>query len=150
VAFLDLNGTGAREPSEPQASVVATFADRSRPECSVRIRRARRVGGGDRGAPLVVAVRCGEPVAVRARAALALPRLPRARRRTVRLDTVGATVRPGRAARIRIRLPRAVRRAYAGRRLTATVRLTARDVAGNATRDTARRRLRLAAFRAPR
>jgi hypothetical protein len=134
VAYVDLNGSGTREPTEPQASALAMFADATAPRCAVRIRP-------DGSRPLRVTVRCGEQVRVTIRTTLAVPRSGR----RIRLRRAAATVVPGRSLRTRVRLPAAVRARYAGRVLTAIVTVTARDAAGNIAADQARRRIRLQA-----
>ena len=56
VAFVDHNGDGIRDASEPQASALATFADQAGPACTVRIGGDRSLGRRER---LIVAVRAG-------------------------------------------------------------------------------------------
>ena len=139
IAYVDLDGDATRDPVEPQASAVASFVDRTAPVCSARVRDIRPAAA-DGSAPLVVRLRCRERAAVTARPAL---RLPGARGRQLRLGAVRATVSADRPTSVRVPVPAAVRGRYAGATVTAVVRVTARDVAGNTARTRATRRLRL-------
>ena len=104
VAFVDLNGDGVREASEPQASALASFADDAGPACTVRVAGDRSLG---RREPLVVAR------AVRG-AGHGGACAPRSGGR--RLAPVRAVAAAGSTARLRVGLPARVRRRYAGRR----------------------------------
>jgi hypothetical protein len=152
VAFVDFNNNGTREAVEPQASALATFLDNVAPNCRVTV-SGSRPGGGGAGRPLVIRVNCNERARVtvattleafasRRRSSSAQRR--RRRRVTIRLRPRTTVVPPGRAVPVRIRLPRSVRRKYAGRRLRARITVSARDSAGNVRRRTVRRQIRLA------
>jgi hypothetical protein len=154
VAFVDFNNNGTREAAEPQASALATFVDNVAPTCRVSVSGDRPVGGGQ-GRPLVIRVNCNEEArvtvattlqapAARRRSSSAQRRRRRPTRRTIKLKPVRAIARPGRGVPVRIRIPKSVRRRYAGRRLTAKITVTARDTSGNVKRRTVTRRIKLA------
>jgi hypothetical protein len=144
VAFLDLDGNGARESTEDQASGVAVFADQTPPDCAVRVARRRPGGNGSAPRPLLASIRCTERATITARPRLAMAAGPSGPARRIRLPTVRAVVGAERATRVRLRLPARVRTRYAGARAVATVAVTARDGAGNLGVDRGRRRVRLA------
>jgi hypothetical protein len=152
IAFVDFNNNGTREAVEPQASALATFLDNVAPNCRVSISGDRPVGGGQ-GRPLVIRVTCNEEARVTVNTALRAPvtrrgsssaQRRRRRARTIRLRPVRAIARPGRAVPVRIRIPKSVRRRYAGKRLRARITVTARDNSGNVRRRAVTRRIRLA------
>jgi hypothetical protein len=64
ISFVDLNGNGTREPSEPQGSALATFVDTTPPTCKVAVSGDRPVGSGGAGKPLVITVNCDSPATV--------------------------------------------------------------------------------------
>jgi len=155
VAFVDFNRDGTRQPAEPQASALATFVDKVAPSCKVKV-SGDRPGGGGAGKPLVIKVRCNETA--RVTTATTLQTIPRVGRRSAKVDAAArrrrpvriklkpktATVAPGRAVPIKIRVPRSVARKYAGKTLKATVRVTAKDAAGNVKRVKRVKRIKLA------
>jgi hypothetical protein len=153
VAFVDFNDNGAREAVEPQASALATFIDNVAPDCIVRVRGDRPVGGGP-GRPLVITVNCDSQARVTVNTVLTAPaqrrRLSsaaqRRRRRAVRvrLPRVSTTVLPGARTPVRVRIPKRVARKYAGRTLTARVTATVVDTAGNRAVDRTKKRIKLA------
>jgi hypothetical protein len=77
--------------------------------------------------------------------------VPAARRRpkVIPLEPTSATVAPGEAVPVDIAIPTWVARKYAGRKLGATVVITATDAAGNITQVTATRQIKLARFKRP-
>jgi hypothetical protein len=154
IAFVDLNNNGAREPAEPQASALGTFVDNVAPACKVSVSGDRPVAGGQ-GRPLVISVNCDSPatvttattftVTVRRRAGTsALASAPRTRKKRIRLKPVSAVVAPGQATKVKIKVPKKVARKYAGKRLKATVRVTAVDAAGNKATAKTTKRVKLA------
>ena len=50
----------------------------------------------------------------------------------------------GAPAAVKLKIPKSVARRYAGKRLTATITITAKDTAGNVTGTTIKRKIRLA------
>ena len=152
VAFVDFNGNGTREAAEPQASALATFVDNVAPNCRVSVSGDRPVGGGQ-GRPLVIRVNCNEEARITVNTSLQAPatrrrsssaQRRRRRARVIKLKPVRAIARPGRAVPVRIRIPKSVRRRYAGRRLRARITVTARDASGNVKRRSVTRRIKLA------
>src|SRR5262249_11912833 len=162
VAYVDFNGNGERELAEPQASALATFVDDVPPACSVKV-SGDRPGGGGAGKPLVITVNCNETATVTTNTTLQIGRAPRlatrdasggpaARRRpkVIPLAPTSATAISGEAVPVDIAIPTSVARKYAGRKLEATVAITATDAAGNVTQVTATRQVKLARFKRPR
>lgn len=151
VAFVDFSNNGSREAAEPQASSLATFVDNVAPTCRVSVSGDRPVGGGQ-GRPLVIRVNCNEEARVTVATTLRAPATRRRsssaqrrrKARTIKLRPVRAIARPGRGVPVRIRIPKSVRRRYAGRRLTARITVTARDSSGNVKRRAVNRRIKLA------
>jgi hypothetical protein len=152
VAFVDFNTHGTREEAEPQASALATFVDNVAPSCRVSVSGDRPVGGGQ-GRPLVIRVNCNERANVRVATALLAPaarktassaQRRRRKRVTIKLKPVRVVARPGRPVPVRVKIPKSVRRRYAGRRLTARITVTARDSSGNVKKRTVRRKIKLA------
>jgi hypothetical protein len=140
VAFVDFNGDGVRQPVEPQASALATFVDSIAPSCRVSV-SGTQVGGSGAGKPLVINVNCNEPASVRVSTTLQVPRnlssadaaaRRRSRTRKIKLKAVTKTVAPGRRVPLRIKIPKSVRRKYAGKRLTAKVSVRVTDASRNA------------------
>jgi hypothetical protein len=158
VAYVDFNNDGVRQDREPQASALATFVDNVAPSCIVRV-SGDRPGGGGAGKPLVITVNCNEQATVTVATTLQAPRArsrrsdasvaQRRRRRPVRikLRTTTAVVAPGQAVPVRIKIPKSVRRRYAGKTLKATITTTVRDAAGNTKTITTRRNVKLAKYR---
>lgn len=153
IAFVDLNGNGTREPAEPRASALGTFVDNIPPACKVTVSGDRPVAGGQ-GKPLVITVNCDSPATVTAATTftIALPKkaktstvasAPR-RKKKIKLKPVRATMAPGQATPVKIKVPKKVARKYGGRKLKATVRITAVDAAGNRATAKTTKRIKLA------
>jgi hypothetical protein len=158
VAFIDFNNDGARQAAEPQASALATFIDSIPPTCSVKVTGDRPGGSGGAGKPLVISVNCNEAATVTVATTLQ-PRTARSRaadvdkkkkpkkkakKVTIKLKTSTVTVQPGQAVPISLKLSSAVRKKYAGKTLTATITVTARDASGNVKSTKATRTVKLA------
>jgi hypothetical protein len=154
VAFVDFNSNGVREPVEPQASALATFVDNVAPDCRVRV-TGDRPGGGGVGKPLVISVNCDSGATVTVATMLTAPvrsgatsetAQRRKRRRTVRirLPRKRTVVSAGIRTPVRIKIPKRIRRKYAGRTLTARVKATVVDTAGNRAVDRTKKRIKLA------
>ena len=157
VAFLDFNNNGTRQDAEPQASALATFVDSVPPTCSVKVSGDRPGGSGGAGKPLIITVNCNEASTVtvqttltprtgtRARAATVDKKKPRKKKKvTIKLKTATVTVLPGQKVPVSLKLSSAVRKKYAGRTLTATITVTARDASGNVKKTKATRTVKLA------
>ncbi len=156
VAFLDFNNNGTREPAEPQASALATFVDSVPPTCSVKVSGDRPGGSGGAGKPLIITVNCNEPSTVtvqttltprastHARAATVEKKKPKKKKVTIKLKTATVTVLPGQKVPVALKLSSAVRKKYAGKTLTATITVTARDASGNVKKTKATRTVKLA------
>jgi hypothetical protein len=157
VAFLDFNNNGSREAAEPQASALATFVDSVPPTCTVKVSGDRPGGSGGAGKPLLINVSCNEAATVtvattlqprtsRTRAATAdKKKKPKKKKKVViKLKTSTVTVQPGQAVPISLKLSSAVRKKYAGKTLTATITVTARDASGNVKTTKATRTVKLA------
>ena len=156
VAFLDFNNNGTREPAEPQASALATFVDNVPPSCKVKISGDRPGGSGGAGKPLIITVNCNEPSTVtvqttltprastRARAATVDKKKKPKKKVTIKLKTATVTVLPGQKVPVALKLSSAVRKKYAGKTLTATITVTARDASGNIKKTEATRTVKLA------
>ena len=119
-----------------------------------------RPGGGGAGKPLVITVSCDETATVTTNTTLANRAAPRrapgdasvvlaARRRPkiIQLEPTSATVVPGEAVPVDVTIPTSVARKYSGRKLEATVTITATDAAGNVTQVTATQTIKLAKFK---
>jgi hypothetical protein len=157
VAFVDFNNNGTRQDAEPQASALGTFIDSVPPTCTVKVSGDRPGGSGGAGKPLVISVNCNETATVTVATTLQ-PRTGRTRAATVdkkkkpkkkkkeviKLKTSTVTVAPGQAVPIKLKLSSAVRKKYAGKTLTATITVTARDASGNVKTTKATRTVRLA------
>jgi hypothetical protein len=152
-AFVDFNDDGVREPVEPQASALATFIDKVPPTCSIKV-SGSLIGGAGAGNPLVVTINCGEGATVIVNTALqpqpggggaSASKAKKAKK--LHLKPVRKKVTPGRPVPFKIEIPRKIARKYAGQRLKATVKVTARDQAGNRRRVTKVKRVRLAKFK---
>jgi hypothetical protein len=154
--FVDFNNDGTREPVEPQATALATFVDSVPPTCTIRV-SGTLPGGGASGKPLVINVNCGEgatvtmattlqPPTSRRRDASAAsadkkkPKKPKA----IKLKTTTVKVAAGVPAAVKLKIPTSVARKYAGKTLTATITITAKDAAGNVKKTTIKRKVKLA------
>ncbi len=156
VAFLDFNNDGARQAAEPQASALATFVDSVPPACTVKVSGDRPGGSGGAGKPLVISVNCNEastvtvqttlqPRSSRTRAATVDKKKAKKKKKvTIRLKTATITVQPGQKVPVALKLSSAVRKKYAGKTLTATITVTARDASGNVKKTKATRTVKLA------
>jgi hypothetical protein len=155
VAFLDFNNNGTREPAEPQASALATFVDNVPPTCKVKVSGDRPGGSGGAGKPLVITVNCNEastvtiqttltPRSSRSRAATVDKKKKAKKKVTIKLKTSTVTVLPGQKVPVSLKLSSAVRKKYAGKTLTATITVTARDASGNVKKTKATRTVKLA------
>jgi hypothetical protein len=157
IAFVDFNNNGTRQDAEPQASALATFVDSVPPTCTVKVSGDRPGGSGGAGKPLVITVNCNEastvtvqtsltPRTTRSRAAAVdKKKKPRKKKKvTIKLKTSTVTVQPGQAVPISLKLSSAVRKKYAGKTLTATITVTARDASGNVKKTKATRTVKLA------
>ena len=143
--YVDFNNNGTREPAEPQASALATFVDSVAPTCKVKV-TGDRPGGGGAGKPLVISVNCDEQATVTVATTLRpLGQASQRRRRPrpIKLKRKTATVQPGQALPVRIKVPKKIARKYAGRRLRATLKVTATDIAGNKKTATVKRTIKL-------
>jgi hypothetical protein len=155
VAFLDFNNNGTREGAEPQASALATFVDNVPPTCTVKVSGDRPGGSGGAGKPLIITVACGEAATVtvqttlqprssRSRAATVDKKKPKKKKVTIKLKTRTVNVLPGQKVPVSLKLSSPVRNKYAGKTLTATISVTARDVSGNIKQTKATRTVKLA------
>ena len=63
---------------------------------------------------------------------------------TIKLKTTTVMVAPGQAVPVSLKLSSAVRKKYAGKTLTATITVTARDASGNVKKTKATRTVKLA------
>ena len=154
-SLVDFNDNGAREPAEPQASALGTFVDNVPPTCTVKVcgdrpggaaARASRVDhgqlqrGGDRHRP-----DDAQPRSSRSRAATVDKKARSPRKKvTIKLKTSTVTVQPGPEVPMSLKLSSAVRKKYAGKTLTATITVTARDASGNVKKTKATRTVKLA------
>ena len=156
VAFVDFNNNGTREVAEPQASALATFVDSVPPTCTVKVSGDRPGGSGGAGKPLIISVNCNEastvtvqtsltPRSSRTRAATVDKKKPKKKKKvTIKLKTATVTVLPGQKVPVALKLSSAVRKKYAGKTLTATITVTARDASGNVKKTKATRTVKLA------
>jgi hypothetical protein len=157
VAYVDFNGDGTRQNGEPQASSLATFVDSVAPACTVKVSGDRPGGSGGAGKPLKITVSCNESARVRVATTLTVPR-KRARRSSadaaakkkrkkaikLKLKSRTTTAAPGQSVPVRISIPKKYRKKYAGRKLKATVRITASDASGNVKKVSRSRTIKLA------
>ncbi|WP_027004769.1 hypothetical protein [Conexibacter woesei] len=179
VSFVDLNGDGTREPSEPQGSALATFVDKTPPSCRVTVTGDRPVGAGGQGKPLVITVNCDSPATVTSASSLTITppatrrkatrkrshkadaakakRKPKKRakarkpkRVVVRLKATTVTVAPGTAVPVNITIPSSVAKKYPGATAVATVTVTATDTAGNVATTKATKKVKIAKPKAKR
>jgi len=154
--FVDFNGDGVRQPVEPQATALATFVDSVPPTCTIKV-SGTLPGGGGSGKPLVINVNCGEgatvtvattltpPAAGRraASAATATKKKPK-KAKKIKLKTRTVAVAAGTPMAVKLKIPTSVARKYAGKTLTATITVTARDATGNVKTTTIKRKVKLA------
>jgi hypothetical protein len=152
VAYVDLNNDSTREANEPQASTLATFVDNIPPACTVKV-TGDRPGGGGAGKPLVITVNCDSPATVTTASTFTItPKRAHASAKSrkkvvVKLPVTSATVQPGEAVPVSIKVPKKVAKKYAGATVTAKVVVTATDGAGNKATNTATRKLKLRAVK---
>jgi hypothetical protein len=169
VAFVDLNGNGAREPAEPQASALATFVDNVPPKCTVSV-SGDRPGGGGAGKPLIITVGCDSPATVVTTTTLTItPAAARSasvdattaakkknkkkkrkpKKVKVALPSITSSVAPGQAVPVEVAIPKKIARRYAGATVVSTVTVTATDAAGNKSTATASKKTKLAKVKKP-
>jgi hypothetical protein len=149
VAFIDFNDDGTREPTEPQASALATFVDAVPPTCTIKV-SGSVIGGLGAGKPLVINVDCGEGATVTVNTTMQT--IPggggsaTTSRKPVRikLKPVKKKISPGHPVPFKIKIPPRVAKKYAGQTLKATVRTTARDSSGNQQTVSKAKRVKLA------
>jgi hypothetical protein len=113
---------------------------------------------GGTGKPLVITVSCGETATVtvettlqpptgRSRAAAATVDKVRKKKRkkvTIKLKTTTVTAIAGKRVPISLKIPRCVRKKYAGKTVKATITVTARDASGNVKKTKTTRKVKLA------
>jgi hypothetical protein len=149
IAFVDFNGNGTREQSEPQASAQATFVDNVPPNCSIKT-SGTLVGGGESGKPLVVDVKCGEAGTVTMETTLTPPSgagssaVASKKAKKIKLKPVKKKVKKGKKVAFKIKIPKGVAHRYAGKTLKAKIKIKARDKSGNKKTKTAKAKVRLA------
>jgi hypothetical protein len=159
VAYVDFNNDGARQPVEPQASSLATFVDQVAPSCTVKVSGDRPGGSGGAGKPLKITVSCNEGATVKVATTLQVPRKKASRSTAdaaakkkrkkkkpikIRLRTSTKLVAPGASVPVRITIAKKVRRKYAGRKVKATVTVTATDSSGNVKKVSRSKSIKLA------
>jgi len=160
VAYVDFNNDGVRQPVEPQASSLATFVDQVAPSCTVKVSGDRPGGSGGAGKPLKITVSCNESATVRVATTLSVPRKKagkstadtaakkkKAKKKKpikIRLKTKSTVAAPGQSVPVRITISKKVRRKYAGRKVKATVTITATDASGNVKKVSRSRSVKLA------
>jgi len=157
-AYVDFNGDGVREPAEPQASALATFVDHVAPTCKVSVKGDRPGGGGGAGNTLVITVNCNETAQISVATTLLAPAARHAsatdakrkkhkkhrKVKTIRLPKTTATIAPGGAVPVGIKVPKSVAKKYAGKTLTAKLVVTVKDAAGNATKVRTTKKVKIA------
>jgi hypothetical protein len=149
--FVDFNNDGLRQKVEPVATALATFVDSVPPTCSLKA-SGTLVGGGASGKPLVITVNCGEGATVTVVTTLTVPAARRAvasakkkkKAKKIKLKPVKQTVVAGQPTKLRVKIPKSIARKYAGKTLTATMTITAKDAAGNVKKTTIKRKVKLA------
>jgi hypothetical protein len=151
--FVDFNNDGIRQPVEPQATALATFVDSVPPTCTIKV-SGTLPGGGGSGKPLVINVNCGEGATVSVATTLQPPtsgrrsasaaKAKKKKPKKIKLKTRTVAVAAGVPTAVRLAIPRSVARKYAGKTLTATITITAKDAAGNVKKTTVKRRVKLA------
>jgi hypothetical protein len=140
-AYVDFNNDGVREAAEPQASALATFVDNIPPSCKVSVKGDRPGGGGGAGNALVISVNCNETATLSVNTSLLLPtahhssvgaaKKHKKKQRAIKLPRTTATITPGHAVPVNIKVPKKIARKYAGRKLTAKFVITVKDAVGN-------------------
>jgi hypothetical protein len=148
--FVDFNSDGQRQKAEPVATALATFVDSVPPTCSLKA-SGTLVGGGASGKPLVITVNCGEGATVTIATTLTAPAARRAvvsakrkKAKKIKLKPSTKTVVAGQPTKLSVKIPKSVARKYAGKTLTATMTITAKDAAGNVKKTTIKRKVKLA------
>jgi hypothetical protein len=149
--YVDFNGNGVRDPVEPQASAQATFVDSVPPTCTIKV-SGTLPGGGASGKPLVINVNCGEGATVTVATTLTAPSglghaasaARKKKPKRIKLKTKTVQVAAGTPTALKLKIPKSVARKYAGKTLTATMTVTARDAAGNVKKTTVKRKVKLA------
>jgi hypothetical protein len=149
--FVDFNNDGVRQSVEPQATALASFLDQVPPTCTLKA-SGTLVGGGASGKPLVITVNCGEGATVTVATTLTAPAARRAvasakkkkKAKKIKLKPTKKTVVAGQPTKLSVKIPKSVARKYAGKTLTATMTITAKDAAGNVKRTTIKRKVKLA------
>ena len=151
--YVDFNGDGIRQPVEPQATALATFVDSVPPTCTIKV-SGTLPGGGGSGKPLVITINCGEGATVTVATTLAPPvsnrrvasaaKAKRKKPKKIKLKTRTVAVAAGAPMAVKLTIPKSVARKYAGKTLTATITITARDAAGNVKTGTVKRKVKLA------
>jgi hypothetical protein len=155
--FVDFNNDGTRQAVEPQATALATFVDSVPPTCTIKV-SGTLPGGGAAGKPLVINVNCGEgatvtmgttlqPPASRSRAASIAStdkKKKRKKPKAIKLKTTTVKVVAGVPTAVKLKIPKSVARKYAGKTLTATITVRAKDAAGNVKKTTIKRKVKLA------
>jgi len=160
VAYVDFNNDGTRQPVEPQASSLATFVDQVAPSCKVKVSGDRPGGSGGAGKPLKITVSCNESATVKVATTLQVARkkagkstadaaAKKKKRKKkkpikIRLKTSTKVVAPGASGPVRITISKKVRRKYSGRKVKATVTVTASDSSGNVKKVSRSRSIKLA------
>jgi hypothetical protein len=157
IAFIDFNNDGSRQDAEPQASSLATFVDSVAPACTVKVSGDRPGGSGGAGKPLKITVSCNESAQVTVATTLTVPRTragrssadaakKKKRKKAVKLKLKSrtTTAAPGQSVPVRISIPKKYRKKYAGKKLKATVTVTARDASGNVKKVSRSRTIKLA------
>jgi hypothetical protein len=151
--FVDFNNDGIREPVEPQATALATFVDSVPPTCTIKV-SGTLPGGGGSGKPLVINVNCGEGATVSVATTLQPPasgrrtasaaKAKKRKPKKIKLKTRTVRVVAGAPTAVKLKIPKSVARKYAGKTLTATITVTAKDAAGNVKKTTIKRKVKLA------
>jgi hypothetical protein len=151
--FVDFNNDGVRQSVEPQATALATFVDNVPPTCTIKV-SGTLPGGGGSGKPLVINVNCGEGATVTVATTLTAPsrsghsataaKKKKKKPKKIKLKTQSIAVSPGTPAKLKLAIPKSVARKYAGKTLTATMVVTAKDSAGNVKKTTVKRKVKLA------
>jgi hypothetical protein len=150
-AFVDFNGNTTRDPSEPQASALASFVDKVAPNCKVKA-TGTTVGGSGAGKPLVITVDCGEGATVTVATTLTPPAggsssAVASKKKTIKLKPVKKKVKKGKAVPIKIKIPKGIAHKYAGKTLKASVVVTAKDKAGNKKKKKTTKKVHFAKLR---
>jgi hypothetical protein len=116
--------------------------DHVAPSCKVSVKGDRPGGGGGAGNALVISVNCNETATLSVSSSLLLPtahhssagaakKHKKKRQRAIKLPRTTATITPGHAVPVNIKVPKSIARKYAGRKLTAKFVITVKDGVGN-------------------